>query len=147
MAEYIEREALIAEIQKNINTYWNEGSGGYYIAEDALNYSVKTAPTADVVPKSEVERLQEEIETLKDNNEHLAVLLTEAKQEVAKEIFEEIESIFIDGCDYYHTMEIGDYAKLKKKYPGEKECPQCKHFAGCEPSTLGICDEYEEEEL
>lgn len=48
MAEYIEREALIAEIEENINTYWNEGSGGYYLAEDALDYSIKTAPTADV---------------------------------------------------------------------------------------------------
>ena len=48
--EYIEREALIAEIEENINTYWNEGSGGYYLAEDALNHSVKTAPTADVEP-------------------------------------------------------------------------------------------------
>lgn len=47
--EYIEREALIAEIEGNINTYWNEGSGGYYLAEDALNYSIKTAPAADVV--------------------------------------------------------------------------------------------------
>lgn len=46
--EYIEREALIAEIEENINTYWNEGSGGYYLAEDALNYSIKTAPIADV---------------------------------------------------------------------------------------------------
>ena len=63
-----------------------------------------------------VGKMEQEIETLKDNNEHLAVLLTEAKQEVAKEIFEEIESIFIDGCDYYHTMEIGDFAELKKKY-------------------------------
>ena len=63
MAEYIEREALIAEIQKNIHTYCSEGSGGYYLAEDALNYSVKTAPTADVVPKSEVENIFAEIET------------------------------------------------------------------------------------
>ena len=47
MAEYIEREALIAEIEENINTYWNEGSGGYYLAEDALNYSIKTAPNAN----------------------------------------------------------------------------------------------------
>ena len=47
--EYIERGALIAEMQENINTYWNGGHGGYYLAEDALNESVKTAPTADVV--------------------------------------------------------------------------------------------------
>ena len=64
MAEYIEREALITEIQNNINTYWNEGRGGYYLAEDALNYSVKTAPTADVVPKSGVEKIFAEIDKI-----------------------------------------------------------------------------------
>jgi NADH pyrophosphatase NudC (nudix superfamily) len=26
----------------------------------------------------------------------------------------------------------------------EKECPTCKHFASCEPSTIGACDQYEE---
>ena len=49
MAEYIERDALIADIEENLNTYWNEGYGGYYLAEDALEDSVKIAPTADVV--------------------------------------------------------------------------------------------------
>ena len=34
---------------------------------------------------------------------------------------------------------------VEQKYTAEKECPSCKHFMGCEPSTLGICDEYEEE--
>lgn len=119
MAEYIEREALIAEIQKNISTYWNEGSGGYYLAEDALNYSVKTAPTADVVPKSEVEKLNKEIDTLAEEHSDLIVekdqlfdiaekqkveiealkiandkmysAIEEIKAEVAREIFEEIE--------------------------------------------------------
>jgi hypothetical protein len=56
MARYIDADKLIAEIEENINTYWNEGVGGYYLAEDALEHSVKTAPTADVVPKSEVAR-------------------------------------------------------------------------------------------
>lgn len=28
----------------------------------------------------------------------------------------------------------------------KKECPTCKHFVGCEPSTLGICADYEEGE-
>lgn len=48
-------------------------------------------PRADVVPKSEVEqmvqgctRLVQENETLKDNNEHLAVILEETKAEVEK---------------------------------------------------------------
>lgn len=48
-------------------------------------------PRADVVPKSEAEklvqdgtRLVQENETLKDNNEHLAVILEETKAEVEK---------------------------------------------------------------
>ena len=55
--------------------------------DDALNL----APSADVVPKSEVEklvqdgtRLGQENQTLKDNNEHLAVMLEEAKSEVER---------------------------------------------------------------
>ena len=76
------------------------------------------APTANVVPKSEVEellmrlthayekidiaedeverleqdvtRLEQENETLKDSNEHLAVLLAESKSEVALEIIQDI---------------------------------------------------------
>ena len=35
-------------------------------------------------------------------------------------------------------------AKHGAKHTEKKECPSCKHFIGCEPSTLGICDEYEE---
>lgn len=45
MAKYIERDALIAEIEKNIKTYWSGTGGGYYLAEDAIE-SVKTMPNA-----------------------------------------------------------------------------------------------------
>ena len=27
----------------------------------------------------------------------------------------------------------------------DRQCTTCRHFVGCEPSTGGICDEYEEE--
>ena len=56
-------------------------------------HKVERCPYLDEIEKakSEVERLQTEIETLKDTNEHLAVMLEEARQEVAREIFEEIE--------------------------------------------------------
>lgn len=46
---YIDADALISDIETSIETYWNGGGGGYYLAEDVLNYSIKTAPTADVV--------------------------------------------------------------------------------------------------
>jgi hypothetical protein len=52
---------------------------------------IEDLPSADVVPKSEVEklvqdgiRLGQENETLKDNNEHLAVIFEETKAEVEK---------------------------------------------------------------
>ena len=73
-------------------------------------------PTADVAPKSEVERLQEEIETLKDNNEHLAALLTEAKQEVAKEIFEKIEKIRLKEIHKCETLREQENEVLQLKY-------------------------------
>ena len=46
---YIDADALISDIETSIETYWNGGGGGHYLAEDVLNYSVKTAPIADVV--------------------------------------------------------------------------------------------------
>ena len=36
--------------------------------------------------------------------------------DVAKKIFEDIEQLFIDGCETYYTMEPEDYYKLKNKY-------------------------------
>ena len=49
MPRYTDVDALIADVEKNINTYWNEGGGGYHLAEDVLNESIKTAPIANVV--------------------------------------------------------------------------------------------------
>lgn len=131
MAEYIEREALIAEIQKNIHTYWSEGSGGYYLAEDALNYSVKTAPTADVVPKSEEgaecptchgtgrigttdwltkglskkQLAEEKAKAIAEHEQHI-------KTEVAREIFEDFTKHKV--CTNEQDFRV--LAQLKKKY-------------------------------
>ena len=73
---------------------------------------IQNAPTADVVPKSEVEQ---------------------AKQEVAREIFEEIENRLlpsntsgefrgdsIEWFDYYDLHLAEDIAELKKKYTGDQ---------------------------
>lgn len=72
-------------------------------------------PTADVVPR-------EEVETLKDNNEHLAVMLSEAKQDVAREIFAEINAIkkeYASGDIHGDEMYARLYM-LEKKYTEEK---------------------------
>lgn len=93
--------------------------------------------TADVVPKSEVERLQAEVERLKKDNEYILMqhrfqrrpsgdcwndVIEKAKAEVAREIFEEIESLLIrytfedNYGDYISTTVTDEFAELKKKY-------------------------------
>lgn len=131
------------------------------------------APTTDVVPKSEVDKWYHEYHVIKDaltqekmyhrETEKLAdkycAELQTAKTEVAREIFEEIDEIFKNSNQAEYSKELKciarwsfdkvkflkQLAELKKKYT-EGECPACKHFVGCEPSTLGACDGYEEGE-
>ena len=90
----------------------------------------QNAPTADVVPKSEVERLtinmnayglaakrlQEDVERLQDINNRQVEDVRLAKQEVAREIFAEIERVCIDTFgNFNHRV----FAELKKKYESE----------------------------
>ena len=67
--------------------------------------------TADVVPKSEVEKLKIEIEALKIANEKMYA----ANKAQAMEIFEEIERLSRPIHNEYHIYRPR-YAELKKKY-------------------------------
>ena len=76
--------------------------------------------TADVVPKSEVEELNMECESLgKTVNEASELIhklkgkVEEAKAEVAREIFEEI---YEDCFDQFGYIDYEKLAELKKKY-------------------------------
>ena len=82
-------------------------------------------PTADVVPKSEVEKLENEVERLTTILNSYALqygtvadkqkVIDKAKAEVAREIFEEIEKV----VNYALCVDITDwsaYIELKKKY-------------------------------
>ena len=126
MTEYIEREAVLKIIGDNCphdkggyNTEEEMGAGAacYYIMKD-----VENIPTADVVPKSEVEKLNKEldelaeehsnliiekdelfdiavkqnleIEALKIANEKMYAAIEATKAEVAREILGEVESLF-----------------------------------------------------
>lgn len=79
-------------------------------------------PRADVVPKSEVERLQGRIAELQIDLHYSVCREDEARQKVAREIFEEMDGItelFIKGL--IGELEMYDQlAELKKKYTGEK---------------------------
>ena len=76
--------------------------------------------TADVVPRSEVEKLEEYIDDLNDSKEHLCVMLEEARADVAREVFEEVEKHAMVGQTPFGLMlyqiGVGTIAKLKKKY-------------------------------
>ena len=95
---------------------------------------------ADIVPKSEVEKLQAEIKVLTENSitskypccvscsrgliltkslEEYDELLADIANEVAREIFEEIEDV-LNNIGYFDEI---DFKALKKKYTesGDKE--------------------------
>ena len=120
MARYIDAETLIEALQADFD---REGAKAYDMAMSGLvdasvKYShgqfcvlnameqVKITPTADVVPKSEVEKLEKEVAILNEKNAGLALACMcdcmanddclghnewkAIKAEVAREIFEEI---------------------------------------------------------
>ena len=67
MAEYIEREALLSELQEEIDfetsMYTEEQNKYFNMGLKCAVRDVKSQPTADVVPRSEVENIFAEIET------------------------------------------------------------------------------------
>ena len=108
MAEYIDREELLKYIDEHTNQ--DEWLVNQYNADWIYNF-IDSRPTADVVPKSEVEKARQHGYEL-------------GKREIAREIFAEIEMLV---QKYYHdewylvnNMEH-DIAELKKKYTEEKE--------------------------
>lgn len=77
------------------------------------------------------------------------------QSEVAMEILENIEKLITKEClvfkdengirGYVDASVHYAIAELKKKYT--EQCPDCKHFIGCEKAVwVGICGRYEEVE-
>ena len=82
---------------------------------------IDTHPTADVVPKSEVDLYKRQVDELEDELATTYDKLEKAKAEVAREIFEEIENFiprFSVGYFSYASLTEG-IAELKKKYTEE----------------------------
>ena len=137
---YIDADKLIKQMKDGKyverKTYFQRGVNSaidYWITE------INHFPTTDVVPKSEVEALEKELANAyrqldeagnfycsftksKIQNCPIDDEVANAKQEVAREIFEEIEKLVIsDNLEKYYGYpviaysELG-YAELKKKY-------------------------------
>lgn len=133
---YIDADALIKKIYP-----MGIGDGKYTINAQAVKFAIDNAPTADVVPKIEVEIWKEttekceeayeawhrtaelnaqriiELETEKDA---LIKNYSECMKDYARGIFEEIEKIMLDGAigGKYPAKVINPdkYAELKKKH-------------------------------
>ena len=125
MARYIDADALLSKMPDD------------FPYKSSVKRVLMQATAADVVPKSEVARLEQDVtrlvqenEDLKDSNEHLAVMLEETKIELeamrgaansykmhyenlASEIFEEI---YKDCFDQFGYIDYAALAELKKKY-------------------------------
>ena len=130
MAEYIEREALEVQINKaqtslesTDDKVWKRNKP-FYKGLCWARAIINEQPTADVVPKSEVEYLVKALEKQQK-------LVIEKEHEIGK-LEGEIEQLF---------EEIDE---IKKKQTGI-DCPKCKHFVGCEKANWERgCEEYEE---
>ena len=127
MARYIDADALKTDILKKYRGNWeipcSSEDGLIQRVVTDLRVLIEQSITADVAPKSEIEKLVQDVtrlvqenETLKDNNEHLAVMLTETKTEVARDIFEAVLDVYKNTCDADFEEEL---AELKKKYTEE----------------------------
>jgi tRNA G26 N,N-dimethylase Trm1 len=103
MDEYISRNELLKDVNSNVAEADNERCA--QILEAILN-----APTADVVPKSEVEKLESEIERLKH----------------------------ILNC---YALQ---YGTVKDQQDVTEQCPDCKHFVGCEEAIwVKRCEDFD----
>ena len=77
--------------------------------------AIENAPIEDVVARSEVE------EIVQFRDKELVSLLKKAKQEVAREIFEELDDIRLKYYEGLYTEEQATekYLEVQKKYIGE----------------------------
>lgn len=124
--EYVNKESLA----KHIDSRFGEISTPFVVRE------IRDFPTADVAPKSEVEELKGELAIAERHEKDARALfkdaviqLQNARQEVAREIFAEIEKessycvASNNGNEIYetktYTISALKLAELKKKYTEE----------------------------
>jgi hypothetical protein len=160
MARYIDADELIRLLEIDAVC-----EGDYFSKRSAIR-SVKAINPADVVPRSDVELYKRLNDALEDEISAAYDKLENAKTEVARKIFEEIEqkvkasiTIHLEEINKEHIKDTPLYdrhsgiifalqcmddfiAELKKKYT--ERCPDCNHFVGCECFSGQTCDEYEE---
>lgn len=116
MARYTDIEALVTEMEKRNNELLDEYGLDAYVQgyEDAIS-KVENAPTADVVPRSEVEEifegLMKELREIEDSFE-------KAANESSYNVFARIE---YRACQMGTSLASLKVAELKNKYTEGKK--------------------------
>jgi hypothetical protein len=124
MARYTKKDADGRYYIESVNGKLESDKFGHTYGEAIDRFA--ELENADVAPRAEVERLQEDVERLQEiNNRHIENIRL-AKQEVAREIFEEIERLITKEClvfkdengirGYVDASVHYAIAELKKKY-------------------------------
>ena len=115
MARYYEESALLEFVKKYTPTISGETT------MKCVERAIRNSPTADVVPRAEVDELKKERDEYKKHVDEDIIYVHRIKEEVAREIFEEIDGWF-RYCERYggNVIKIR-LAELKKKYTEGKE--------------------------
>ena len=96
---YIDADFLIEQLQPAKNSVWNKNDHSKSMSEMIEDFctELKNAPTADVVPKSEVENIFAEIETC------------------MKDFEDDDDGYLLKKCEFEFFMR-----EIKEKYAGQK---------------------------
>ena len=124
MARYIDAEHLMQKLSRMID-YCEKNKDKRINPLNTLfqvGDAIMDCPTCDVVPRSEVEHWKEEANHYQNLWCQTYNELAEAKQEVARMVFEELETSLFYKFIYGETHLVireADYNHYKKKYVGE----------------------------
>ncbi len=122
MPRYIDVDALLEAVKGRRLIFEENTPVEEAIAEQVSVFeeAIEELPAADVVPKSEVERLKKERDEYKKHVDSDIIYVHRIKADVAREIFEEIENLSVDTVDDWgndvRIISDIDFAELKKKY-------------------------------
>lgn len=137
--------ALINELTKE-NERHKSISINKDITIEAINEVIKQL-------NEENERLKSEVSVKKKLLDKCVDLEDRVKDDTVKRFAEKLEITLMSRL-VTATKEqkaailfcINQINQTKAIMTKPKDCLQCKNFVGCEPSTLGVCDMYEEDE-
>ena len=130
MPRYIDAEKIVIEefplkdhelIKVNECAFFGRRNGKAIMQiKDYLKRMIDNIPSADVVPRSEVEELKAELEAMRGAANSYKLHYEKAKQEVAMEILGDIYDL---SKHSRKDMRItySDFDELRKKYIGEKK--------------------------